>query len=174
MNYICKLPSPVGMLTAASDGQSVTGLWLEGQKYYAATLDGDTEEREVPVLGEVKRWMDLYFEGKRPDFCPPLAPKGSEFRQRVWKLLLNIPYGQVTTYGEIARSLEKEWGVEKVSARAVGNAVGHNPVSILIPCHRVVGADGSLTGYAGGIDKKVQLLKLEGISIGENEKISRH
>lgn len=174
MHYICKLSSPVGMLTAASDGQSVTGLWLEGQKYYAFTLDGAAEEREVPVFGEVKRWLDLYFAGKRPDFCPPLAPKGSEFRQRVWKLLLSIPYGQVTTYGEIARRLESDRGGKKTSARAVGNAVGHNPISILIPCHRVVGADGSLTGYAGGVDKKIQLLKLEGVSLDEKEQIARH
>lgn len=161
MNYVCMIPSPVGRLTVASDGLNVTGLWLEGQKYYAATLEESTVEQEIPVFYDVKHWLDTYFKGKQPDFSVPLAPAGSDFRKSVWKILCDIPYGKVTTYGSIAKQLEKESNGKQVSARAVGGAVGHNPISILIPCHRVVGSNNSLTGYAGGIDKKVQLLKLE-------------
>lgn len=118
-------------------------------------------EQETPVLAEAKRWLDIYFTGKEPDFLPPLHPTGSEFRKAVWEILLQIPYGQTTTYGEIARQLAKKQGLARMSAQAVGGAVGHNEISIIIPCHRVVGTNGSLTGYAGGIHKKEQLLELE-------------
>lgn len=153
--------SPLGPLTMASDGQALTGLWLEGQKYYAATLPPDAQEANDPLFCEVERWLNVYFEGENPAFQLPLAPIGSPFRQAVWRHLLDIPYGQLVTYGALAKALAVETG-RPVSAQAVGGAVGHNPISILIPCHRVVGADGSLTGYAGGVEKKQQLLSLEG------------
>lgn len=117
--------------------------------------------RETPILAEAKRWLDVYFSGEEPNFTPPLHPIGSAFRQEVWQILLQIPYGQTTTYGEIAGQLAEKHGMDHMSEQAVGGAVGHNEVSIIIPCHRVVGANGSLTGYAGGIDKKVRLLELE-------------
>jgi len=151
-----KYPSPVGALTVASDGENIIGLWLEGQKYFAATLSGEAIEKELPVFEEARHWLDIYFSGREPDFLPPLAPRGSEFRRTVWGELLRIPYGETVSYGEIAKRLGG-----KTSARAVGGAVGHNPISIIIPCHRVVGAKGSLTGYAGGVEKKKQLLRLE-------------
>lgn len=162
MDYICNIPSPVGLLTLSSDGQALTGLWLEGQKYFAATLGIAAENRPLPIFEEAQAWLEQYFSGKLPEGTLPLAPKGSPFRKAVWDILLAIPYGQVMTYGEIAARLNERAGAAHTSPRAVGGAVGHNPISILIPCHRVVGSGGSLTGYAGGIDKKIQLLKLEG------------
>lgn len=147
--------SPVGALTAASDGQAITGLWMKGQKYEADTLESPVE-KDVPALEQARAWLDAYFAGKNPPIDFPLAPKGSAFRQAVWRILLEIPYGQVTTYGAIAKRLGG-------SAQAVGGAVGHNPVSIIIPCHRVIGANGSLIGYSGGLAKKIHLLTLEGI-----------
>ncbi|MDD6189069.1 MAG: methylated-DNA--[protein]-cysteine S-methyltransferase [Clostridiales bacterium] len=164
MYYTAEYSSPVGRITLASDGENIVGLWLEGQKYFAATLDGEAREASLPVLEDARRWLDIYFSGKEPDFQLPLAPRGSEFRQTVWGLLLEIPYGKTVTYGELSKKLEAKLG-RKTSARAVGGAVGHNPISIIIPCHRVVGTDGSLTGYAGGVDKKIQLLRLEGAEI---------
>lgn len=161
MEYTREIASPVGKLLLSSDGESLTGLWIMGQKYFGATLDRDTEEKELPVFTETSQWLDSYFAGRRPDFCPPLAPKGSQFRQRVWRLLLEIPYGRLTTYGEIAVRLS-ESPDKPMSAQAVGGAVGHNPISIIIPCHRVVGAGGSLTGYAAGVAVKERLLRLEG------------
>ena len=124
-------------------------------------LPADRVERETPALLEAKRWLDIYFSGKEPDFTPPLHPIGSAFRQSVWEILLQIPYGKTTTYGEIARQLSEKMGLSRMSAQAVGGAVGHNKIAIIIPCHRVVGTNGSLTGYAGGIDKKGKLLELE-------------
>ena len=156
MDYIVKYLSPVGELTIASDGESIVGLWLEGQKYFSATLNGEVTEKELPVFDEARRWLDIYFSGREPQFMLPLAPRGSEFRRAVWDELLRIPYGETATYGDIAKRLGG-----KSSARAVGGAVGHNPISIIIPCHRVVGANGSLTGYAGGVDKKIKLLEIE-------------
>ena len=133
----------------------------DGAKYFADNLPEAHTEQETPILLEAKRWLDLYFAGNKPDFMPPLHPIGSAFRQAVWNILLQIPYGQTMTYGEIARQLAKKRGVSRMSAQAVGGAVGHNKISILIPCHRVVGTNGSLTGYAGGLDKKIKLLELE-------------
>jgi methylated-DNA-[protein]-cysteine S-methyltransferase len=152
--YICKIASPVGGLTASSDGASITGLWIEGQKYFAATLPKNTIKRDLPVFQDLRRWLDCYFEGEDPNFTLPLLPSGSAFRKSVWNILCEIPHGKTITYGDIASRLGKH-------PRPVGGAVGHNPISIIIPCHRVVGANGSLTGYAGGIDKKTQLLRLE-------------
>jgi len=159
MTYTCKIPSPVGVITASNDGESITGLWLEEQKYFGAGLPSDIAENgSLPVFDSLRKWLNIYFAGKEPDFMPPLAPEGSVFRQNVWDILLQIPYGKTVTYGEIAKRLGG-------AARAVGGAVGHNPISILIPCHRVIGGSGNLTGYAGGVDQKIQLLKLEGFII---------
>ncbi len=164
VTYIMKYPSQLGLITVAADGDNIIGLWLEGQKYFAATLTGEPVEENIPVFEEARRWLDIYFSGAVPDFTPPLAPCGSEFRQKVWKLLLEIPCGETASYGELARRFEQRFG-RRTSARAVGGAVGHNPISVIIPCHRVVGSDGSLTGYAGGVDKKIKLLHLEGVEI---------
>lgn len=161
----CHFPSPAGQLTAASDGEHITGLWMVGQKYYASTLEPQSEEGDHPLFIDLKRWLSLYFDGKQPDLSLPLAPKGSVFRQSVWLKLRAVPFGQFTTYGDIAKQLQAESPDKRVSARAVGHAVGHNPLMILIPCHRVIGAGGNLTGYAGGIEKKIQLLQLEDIPI---------
>lgn len=156
MLFLTHYASPLGPILLAADETGLTGLWFEGQKYFPSFLGVDYQEKETPVLTETVRWLDVYFSGKDPGFLPPLHPQGSPFRQTVWNILLTIPRGQTMTYGEIARRL----GVR--SAQAVGGAVGHNPISILIPCHRVVGSDGSLTGYAGGVERKARLLQLEG------------
>lgn len=161
MTYTQHYDSPLGGILLAADDVGLTGLWFDGQKYFARGLSNERIEQETSVLAEAKRWLDIYFTGKKPDFTPPLHPIGSAFRRSVWEILLQIPYGQTTTYGEIARQLAKKQGLERMSAQAVGGAVGHNEISIIIPCHRVVGADGSLTGYAGGIGKKEKLLELE-------------
>ena len=154
-------PSPVGKLYLAAEEEKLIGLWLEGQKYFPKDL-GEQKEDALP-FPETKRWLDRYFNGERPS--PEellLAPKGSDFRQAVWEELLNIPYGELVTYGAIAGNVAEKLGLPSMSAQAVGGAVGHNPISIIIPCHRVVGSDGSLTGYAGGVEKKKTLLSLEG------------
>ena len=156
MLFLTHYASPLGPILLASDETGLTGLWFEAQKYFPSFSGVEYQEKETPVLTETVRWLDVYFSGKDPGFLPPLHPQGSPFRQTVWDILLTIPRGQTITYGEIARRL----GVR--SAQAVGGAVGHNPISILIPCHRVVGSDGSLTGYAGGLDRKTRLLQLEG------------
>ena len=161
MTYTQHYNSPLGGILLAADETGLTGLWLDGAKYFADNLPEAHTEQETPILLETKRWLDLYFAGNKPDFMPPLHPIGSAFRQAVWNILLQIPYGQTMTYGEIARQLAKKRGVSRTSAQAVGGAVGHNKISILIPCHRVVGTNGSLTGYAGGLDKKIKLLELE-------------
>ena len=161
MVYTCRYNSPLGGILLAVDEIGLTGLWFDGQKYFARNLPTERTEQETSVLAEAKRWLDIYFSGREPDFTPPLHPIGSAFRQSVWELLLQIPYGRTTTYGEIARLLAEKRGLARMSAQAVGGAVGRNEISIIIPCHRVVGADGSLTGYAGGIGKKVKLLELE-------------
>lgn len=159
--YTMTYASPVGLLTIAGDGESITGLWIENQKYFGYVPGGDMRGNDLPVFEKTREWLDLYFSGKEPDFMIPLHAKGSVFREAVWEILRAIPYGSVITYGEISKRLEKSSG-KRVSAQAAGGAVGHNPISILIPCHRVVGANGSLTGYAGGIGKKAWLLTLEG------------
>lgn len=161
MTYIQHYESPLGGILLAADEIGLTGLWFDGQKYFARGLSNERIAQETPILTEAKRWLDIYFTSKAPDFTPPLHPTGSEFRKAVWEILLQIPYGQTTTYGEIARQLAEKQGVAQMSAQAVGGAVGHNKISIIIPCHRVVGTNGSLTGYAGGIHKKEQLLELE-------------
>ena len=161
MTFIQHYDSPLGGILLAADAVGLTGLWFDGQKYFARGLSSEREERELPVLLEAKRWLDIYFTGKEPEFLPPLHPNGSAFRRSVWEILLQIPYGRTTTYGEIARRLAEKQKLPRMSAQAVGGALGHNEISIIIPCHRVVGTNGSLTGYAGGVDKKVKLLELE-------------
>lgn len=158
--------SPVGRLTLACDGEHLTGLWMEGQKYFGATVSGTMEPgANLPILARTREWLDRYFAGERPALGElPLAPAGSPFRQAVWQLLGEIPYGQVVTYGALARKLAERLG-RPTSSRAVGGVVGHNPISIIIPCHRVVGSNGSLTGYAGGVDRKRWLLEHEGTAI---------
>ena len=167
MQYITHYQSPLGGITISSDGTALTGLWFDGQKYFASTLGADYTEKDLPVFTEAKRWLDIYFSGREPAFAPPLSLNGSAFRMAVWQILQSIPYGKTITYGDIARQLAAQTGKAKMSAQAVGSAVGHNPISIIVPCHRVIGAGGSLTGYAGGIDKKVKLLKLESIDTTE-------
>ena len=161
MIYTQHYESPLGGILLAADETGLTGLWFDGEKYYADNLAAEHEARDTQALGAAKRWLDVYFAGKEPDFLPPLHPIGSAFRKEVWQLLLEIPYGQTTTYGALARRLAERRGLRHMSAQAVGGAVGHNEISILIPCHRVVGTSGSLTGYAGGTDKKLSLLRLE-------------
>lgn len=161
MFYVQHYDSPLGGILLAADESGITGLWFDGQKYFARDLPAEHVEQNTPALAEAKRWLDIYFTGGEPDFTPPLHPIGSGFRQAVWNILLQIPYGQTTTYGEIARQLAAKQGLARMSAQAIGGAVGHNEISIIIPCHRVVGTNGSLTGYAGGIDRKVKLLELE-------------
>lgn len=161
MTYIYRYNSPIGSITLASRNDALIGLWFDGQKYFGSTLAGQYEEKELPVFIETVQWLDTYFNGKVPDLIPPLLLETTPFRKAVWEILLSIPYGQTITYGEIAGKIAKQEGLPSMSAQAVGGAVGHNPISIIIPCHRVIGADGSLTGYAGGIDKKIKLLTLE-------------
>lgn len=209
MPYTAKYRSPMGEILLAADEAGLTGLWFEGQKYYACSLGSEHreedyfieenhskeenhsmkithslgedrsvednhsieearfKEKELPVFDAVKTWLDIYFSGKEPDFTPPLHLTGSPFRLSVWKLLQQIPYGKTMTYGELARRIAGQRGLPHMSAQAVGGAVGHNPISIIVPCHRVVGSDGSLTGYAGGVDKKQRLLALEGVDVGK-------
>lgn len=159
--------SPVGRIALASDGNDLTGLWLEGQKYFLGTISGTPVlQDDLPVFRLAREWLDRYFAGEAPNpDCLPLAPIGGAFRQTVWSILRTIPYGSVMTYGDIARETAARMGRESMSSQAVGGAVAHNPLSILIPCHRVVGTSGSLTGYAGGIDKKIWLLSHEGVDV---------
>lgn len=164
MQYTKGYASPLGGMLLACDDTGLVGLWFEGQRYFARGLTQPRETRAThPILRETARWLDVYFSGREPGFTPPLHPAGTPFRSEVWRILCGIPYGTTTTYGAIAAELARRRGASRVSARAVGGAVGHNPISLIIPCHRVVGADGALTGYAGGLDRKSRLLALEGI-----------
>lgn len=164
MRYTAHYASPLGAITLISDGAALTELYFDGQKRIADTLDEKHTAKTLPVFEETRRWLDLYFDGKDPNFLPPLAPKGTPFRKKVWDILLSIPYGKTITYGEIAKNIAREQS-SRMSAQAVGGAVGHNPIAVIVPCHRVVGTNGSLIGYADGIDKKVKLLTLEGINM---------
>ncbi|MCL1797770.1 MAG: methylated-DNA--[protein]-cysteine S-methyltransferase [Eggerthellaceae bacterium] len=172
IHYVKTFPSPVGDLTFVSDGEHLTGLYLENQRYFMENVVGELKSPQssretfnLVIFSDTQRWLKLYFEGKNPGMLPPIKMNGTPFRQRVWELLLEIPYGELVTYGELAAKLAAEKGVEKMSSRAVGGAVGHNPISILVPCHRVIGANNNLTGYGGGIDRKIQLLELEGVDV---------
>ena len=150
----------------ASDGSHLIGLWFDGQKYFADTLQNPVQEESLPIFKDTCRWLDMYFSGKKPSFTPPIQMRTTPFRKQVWEILLQIPYGHTMTYGEISDKIAKEKGIKKMSAQAVGGAVEHNSISLIIPCHRVVGANGKLTGYAGGLDKKIYLLKREGVKNG--------
>lgn len=165
MQYTSTCKSPIGNILLAADEIGLTGLWFDGQKYFAHNLDPAHEEKALPVFKSVRKWLDIYFAGQEPDFIPPVHLIGTPFQISIWKLLRQIPYGQTATYGELARKIAEEKGLTHMSAQAVGGAVGHNPISIIVPCHRVAGSDGSLTGYAGGVDKKKYLLSLEGVDV---------
>ena len=165
MQYITHYTSPLGEITLASNGNAIIGLWFEGQKHDRNILLPNCQEKELPIFIETKKWLDDYFAGREPSFTPALALDCSPFRTEVLKILMRIPYGQTTTYGEIAKEIAKKRGLTKMSAQAVGGAVGFNPISLIIPCHRVVGTGGSLTGYGGGIQKKLALLQLEKVNM---------
>ena len=161
MQYTSHYQSPIGNILLAADAAGLTGLWLDGEKYYADHLNPEHEEKDTPVLEQAREWLTIYFSGKEPGFLPPIHMVGTPFQLSVWEILQKIPYGKTVTYGEIAKEIAARKGLPRMSAQAVGGAVGHNKISIIVPCHRVVGTSGSLTGYAGGIDKKVKLLTLE-------------
>ena len=161
MDYINHYCSPLGGITMASDGKSIIGLWFDGQKYFGSTLSEKYCVEDLPVFGQTAEWLDIYFSGQAPDFLPPLHMKTTEFRKTVWEIMLTIPFGQTMAFREIADILACRRGLGHMSAQAVGGAVGHNAISLLIPCHRVIGSDGSLTGYAGGLHKKQYLLAME-------------
>lgn len=169
MYYSTTYPSPVGTITLACDsgGKSLAGLWIEGQKYFGDTIpEAMTEKGDMPVFDAAKNWLDRYFAGEKPDISDlSLAPAGSAFRRGVWGILCEIPYGKVITYGDIAKRMAATMNRKNMSSQAVGGAVGHNPISIIIPCHRVVGSNGSLTGYSGGIATKTRLLEFEGVDM---------
>lgn len=169
MIYTADYLSPVGRLVLAAADEHLVGIWMQGQKYFAATVHGVMVEKpELPLFAMTRQWLDAYFSGKKPAISfVPLAPSGSGFRKAVWDILCEIPYGQCTTYGEIAKMVAARMGKQRMSSQAVGGAVGHNPISIIIPCHRVVGVGGSLTGYAGGLAKKVKLLEHEGMDMSK-------
>lgn len=170
MTFIHHYTSPLGAITMASDGDAITGLWFDGQRFFAANAQPPLiEQQQLACFEQACRWLDIYFSGKEPHFTPPLHTGGSTFQEAVWKQLLAIPYGHTTTYGEIARRIAKEIyingnNVKRVSAQAVGGAVAHNNISLIIPCHRVIGTNGKLTGYAAGVDRKQWLLQLESAS----------
>lgn len=165
MTYIDHYASPLGGITISSNGTALTGLWFDGQKYFGHTLTGDSKEKDLPIFDLVKQWLNIYFNGQEPDFTPPIQMETTAFRKAVWEIMLTIPYGHTMTYGEIADIIARRRGLATMSAQAVGGAVGHNSISLIIPCHRVVGTNKSLTGYAGGIEKKVRLLTLEGVDM---------
>ena len=166
MTYTMHYDSPLGKILLAADEEGLTGVWLETQKHFAAKLPPEHEEGTTPVLGDACRWLDCYFDGRQPEARPPIHLIGTAFQKAVWELLLEIPYGTTTTYGALAEKLALRLGRPHVSAQAVGGAVGRNRISILVPCHRVVGAGGSLVGYAGGVQRKLKLLELEGAETG--------
>ena len=161
MTYTHHYESPLGGITLAGGGSALSGLWFDGQAFFPDLPPALYPERDLPVFEQADRWLDLYFSGKDPGFRPPLSLKGTAFRRTVWEILLTVPYGRTVTYGEIAEAAARKTGLARMSSRAVGGAVGHNPVSLIIPCHRVIGADGRLTGYAGGLRRKQWLLDLE-------------
>ena len=161
MIYTAKYASPLGAITLACDGEVLIGLWFDGQKHFGSILPKQVEAAEHPLFVEARHWLDVYFSGRAPDHLPPLRYDSTPFRKAVCDIMLTIPYGETMTYGEIAAEIAHQQNLPKMSAQAVGGAVGHNPISLMIPCHRVVGTNGSLTGYGGGIARKVRLLELE-------------
>ncbi len=172
MFYKTGYNAPIGRMMIVSDDMRIVGVWLEGQKYFGGVIGEDLlRQDDLPVLQEAKSWLDRYFAGDKPQISElPLAPRGNAFRQAVWRILCAIPYGEVVTYGDIAKEIARQRGIKTMSAQAIGGAVGHNPISVIIPCHRVVGVNGNLTGYAGGLEVKIKLLAHEGVDM---EKFSR-
>ena len=164
--YVHRCTSPLGDIVLASDGEALTGLWFEGQKHFPSKLLEHACMQRMPVFAQTENWLKAYFAGRQPAQLPPLAPQGTAFQCEVWQILREVPYGQTVTYGEIACRLAKKRGIETMSAQAVGGAVGRNPISLMIPCHRVLGVGGSLTGYAGGVARKQALLELERCAAG--------
>ncbi len=162
MRYVMNYKSPFGKILLVADEIGLIGVWFDMEKYYVLNSDKEHEYKDTPVFTETSRWLDIYFSGKDPEFLPPLHMIGSEFQKEIWNILLKISYGQTTTYGEIANEIAVARGIKKMAAQAVGGAVGSNDISIIVPCHRVIGKGGSLTGYGGGIEKKEYLLRLEG------------
>lgn len=169
MIYTSYYNSPVGKLLLASKNNKLIGVWIENQKYYLSNLKEKMQKKDdEEILIKAKNWLDRYFENKNPHISElDIEPIGTDFSKKVWTILCTIPYGKVITYGEIAKKISKAMNKDKMSAQAVGNAVAHNPISIIIPCHRVIGANGNLTGYAGGLDIKMRLLKHEGVDISK-------
>ncbi len=161
MHYLSHYNSPLGHIVLTADDIGLTGLWFENQKYFGLHLSEQQEEKELSVFIKAKEWLDIYFSGREPDISLPLHFNGTEFQKEVWEILCSIPYGKTVSYGDIARQIAEKRGIQRMSAQAVGGAVGRNPISIIVPCHRVIGADGSLVGYGGGMDKKIFLLELE-------------
>ena len=161
MDYTYHYTSPIGGITMASNGESLTGLWFDGQKYFASTLSQRHVEKQLPIFDRTCEWLDLYFSGKSPDFIPPVFMYVSNFRRDVYEILMTIPFGETMTYKEVADLIAKKHRIISMSAQAVGGAIAHNPISLVIPCHRVIGTNGKLTGYAGGLDKKEWLLDME-------------
>lgn len=161
MQYIKYYSSSIGKILLSADKIGLTGLWFVGQKYFAPNINLEQKENNMPIFDETTKWLDIYFKGIEPKFMPTLHLIGTPFRIAVWEILKSIPYGKTMTYKDIAKKLAQKRGIEKMSFQAVGGAIGHNNISIIIPCHRVIGTSGNLTGYAGGIEKKIQLLKLE-------------
>ena len=161
MQKIQTYNSPLGNLTLVSNGIALTGIWFEKQKPLQHILKLPHEVCNLPIFDDTKRWLDIYFEGDVPNFTPQLCPEGTHFRQQVWNYLLQIPYGKTTTYGALAKKMAEHLQFRKMSAQAIGGAVGHNPIPIIIPCHRVIGTNGTMTGYASGIWRKEFLLELE-------------
>lgn len=173
MQYISYYQSPMGELLLTGDTLGLNGLWFDGAKYYADNCKLECGEKEIPVFAQAKEWLNVYFSGREPDFIPKLHLEGTPFQMEVWKILQKIPYGKTISYGEIAQEIANQRGIAKMSAQAVGGAVGRNKIAIMVPCHRVIGKDGSLTGYASGLDKKRWLLDLEGVIYnGRNTEVS--
>ena len=162
--YIDTYSSPLGNILLAADDEGLNGLYFEGQKQFDDKLLTEREDKVSAILEDTRRWLDIYFSGEEPTFTPQLHMLGTDFRLTIWKLLLEIPYGKTTTYSKLAKLIAKQRSLQRFSAQAVGNAVANNHILIIVPCHRVIGSDGSLIGYAGGLDRKSKLLKLEGIN----------
>ena len=166
MHYLSHYESPLGAMTMASDGEHLTGLWFDGQKYDRSTIDDDAVlQPRLPVFTQTAQWLDAYFEGADPGFTPPISIEGSDFRKMVTSIMLSIPFGATSTYARIAAEVARRTGRKQMSAQAVGGAVGHNPITLIVPCHRVLASDGSLRGYAGGVDRKERLLEMEGVNM---------
>ncbi len=169
MHYQTTYHSTIGELTLACHNNSIIGLWIKNQKYYPNSLaENSILKDELPLFYDVKNWLDSYFSGQNPNILNlPLAPVGSDFSKEVWRIIKKIPYGETLSYGEIAKEISLKNNNKNVSAQAVGGAVGRNPISIIIPCHRVLGSNGSLSGYAGGIEKKIKLLQIEKVNVNK-------